>query len=295
MGISLSLASNTTRDRSLAPPFRRGGSCDSHIGALGTHAPLIKTNWAYGTFDLEARLHKYIRLCSYVTATSQELEHQSDPRHGSPSHITAAMTAADTVIQSSSVPGGGSRMVMDVDVGRQQSRQPQSRVPSNSALLSTADLEETLPAARLQDLLNVNAPDSSLQELKGTPWLKRMPCLIIGRHAQLPRDVRVVCKQITGTLLLNSVREELRVRVDLQGNQIISPSEFETAAGCNKGKNWKANIRVLGKNGSTQMLKVWLRGLIQLVGDHQKVAIAESDIASLLDAESGLRIQSIDS
>ncbi|KAL0018044.1 hypothetical protein WJX79_010825 [Trebouxia sp. C0005] len=266
MGISLSLASNTTRDRSLAPPFRRGGSCDSHIGALGTHAPLIKTNWAYGTFDLEARLHKYIRLCSYVTATSQELEHQSDPRHGSPSHITAAMTAADTVIQSSSVPGGGSRMVMDVDVGRQQSRQPQSRVPSNSALLSTADLEETLPAARLQDLLNVNAPDSSLQELKGTPWLKRMPCLIIGRHAQLPRDVRVVCKQITGTLLLNSVREELR-----------------------------ANIRVLGKNGSTQMLKVWLRGLIQLVGDHQKVAIAESDIASLLDAESGLRIQSIDS
>ena len=56
----------------------------------------------------------------------------------------------------------------------------------------------------------------------------------------------------------------------------------------------QANIRVLGKNGSTQMLKVWLPGLMQLVGDHSKVAIAESDIALLLDAESGLRIQSTD-
>lgn len=53
----------------------------------------------------------------------QELEHQSDPRHGSPSHTTAAMTTADTVTQGSSGPGIGSRMVMDVDVGRQHSRQ----------------------------------------------------------------------------------------------------------------------------------------------------------------------------
>ncbi len=53
----------------------------------------------------------------------QELEHQSDPRHGSPSHTTAAMTTADTVTQGSSGPGNGSRMVTDVDVGRQQSRQ----------------------------------------------------------------------------------------------------------------------------------------------------------------------------
>ncbi|KAL0048386.1 hypothetical protein WJX82_002018 [Trebouxia sp. C0006] len=247
--------------------------------------------------DLEARLQKYRRLCSYVTANSQELEHQSDPRHGSPSHTTAAtvaMTTADTVTQGSSGAGSGSRMVMDADVGRQQSRQPQSHVPSSSALLSTADLEETLEAARRQHLLNVNAPDSGMQELKGTPWLKRMPCLIIGRHAQLPREVLVVCKQITGTLVLNNVREELKVRVNLHGNQTVSPSEFEAAAGCSKGKNWKANIRVLGKNGSTQMLKVWLPGLMQLVGDHSKVAIAESDIASLLDAESGLRIQSTD-
>ena len=56
----------------------------------------------------------------------QELEHQSDPRHGSPSHTTAAtvaMTTADTVTQGSSGAGSGSRMVMDADVGRQQSRQ----------------------------------------------------------------------------------------------------------------------------------------------------------------------------
>ncbi len=53
----------------------------------------------------------------------QELEHQSDARQGSPSQTTAAMTTADTVTQGSSDPGSGSRMVMDVDVGRQQSRQ----------------------------------------------------------------------------------------------------------------------------------------------------------------------------
>ena len=41
--------------------------------------------------------------------------------------------------------------------------QPQSHVPSSSALLSTADLEETLEAARRQHLLNVNAPDSGMQ------------------------------------------------------------------------------------------------------------------------------------
>ncbi len=80
---------------------------------------------------------------------------------------------------------------------------------------------------------------ASKQELRGTPWLKRMPCLIIGRHAQLPREVLVVCKQNTGTLLLGNAREELKVRLNLVGNQVVSPSEFEAAAGCSKGKNWK--------------------------------------------------------
>lgn len=54
----------------------------------------------------------------------------------------------------------------------------------------------------------------------------------------------------------------------------------------------QANIRVVGRNGSTQMLKMWLPGLLQLVGDHAKVAIADVDINTLLDAETGLRIQS---
>lgn len=54
----------------------------------------------------------------------------------------------------------------------------------------------------------------------------------------------------------------------------------------------QANIRVVGKNGSTQMLKMWLPGVLQLVGDHAKVAIADSHINTVLDAETGLRIQS---
>ena len=79
-----------------------------------------------------------------------------------------------------------------------------------------------------------------MQELKNTPWLKRMPCLIIGRHVQAPREVPVVCKQLTGSLLLGSVREELRIRPNVPGDpSMLSPSEFEAAAGCSKGKNWK--------------------------------------------------------
>ena len=69
-----------------------------------------------------------------------------------------------------------------------------------------------------------------------------MPCLIISRHAQLPREVLVMCKQITGTLLLGDVRQELKVRVNLAGNAVMSPSEFEAAAGCSKGKNWKVRF-----------------------------------------------------
>lgn len=67
-----------------------------------------------------------------------------------------------------------------------------------------------------------------------------MPCLIVARHIQAPQEVPVVCKQIMGSLLLGSVREELRIRLNLPGNpSVLSPSEFEAAAGCSKGKNWK--------------------------------------------------------
>jgi len=54
----------------------------------------------------------------------------------------------------------------------------------------------------------------------------------------------------------------------------------------------QANIKILGSNGRNQMLKVWLPGLVQLVGDHSKTAVAkDTDIRSLLDCETGLRIQ----
>ncbi len=72
------------------------------------------------SFLMLSRTSTEVEPCRHLL---QELEHQSDPRHGSPSHTTAAMTTADTVTQGSSGPGSGSRMVMDVDVGRQQSRQ----------------------------------------------------------------------------------------------------------------------------------------------------------------------------
>ena len=91
-----------------------------------------------------------------------------------------------------------------------------------------------LTAASSQVLLAV------LQELKTLPWLKKTPCLIIGRHPQAPREVPVVCKQITGSLLLGNVRDELRIKPNLpQDPSVLSPSDFEAAAGCSKGKNWK--------------------------------------------------------
>ncbi|KAA6427373.1 MAG: hypothetical protein FRX49_02037 [Trebouxia sp. A1-2] len=52
-----------------------------------------------------------------------------------------------------------------------------------------------------------------------------------------------------------------------------------------------ANIKVQGSNGRNQMLKVWLPGLMQLVGDHAKAAVArDAHISTLLDPQSGLRI-----
>lgn len=53
----------------------------------------------------------------------------------------------------------------------------------------------------------------------------------------------------------------------------------------------QANIKVQGSNGRNQMLKVWLPGLMQLVGDHAKAAVAkDAQISTLLDSQSGLRI-----
>ena len=76
-----------------------------------------------------------------------------------------------------------------------------------------------------------------IQEVKGNSWQKRTPCLIVARHAQLPREVPVVCKQIRGVLLLGNVRKELTIRSSQLGNPtIMSTADFETAAGCSNGK-----------------------------------------------------------
>ena len=54
----------------------------------------------------------------------------------------------------------------------------------------------------------------------------------------------------------------------------------------------QANIKVKGRNGRNQMLKVWLPSLIQLVGDHVKTAVASNiPICNLLDVHSGLRLK----
>lgn len=53
----------------------------------------------------------------------------------------------------------------------------------------------------------------------------------------------------------------------------------------------QANIKVQGSNGRNQMLKLWLPGLMQLMGDHTKTTvIKETKINELLDQETGLRI-----
>lgn len=54
----------------------------------------------------------------------------------------------------------------------------------------------------------------------------------------------------------------------------------------------QANIKVVGSNGQTQMLKLWLSGLVQMVGDHSRTPVAsDTNIDNLLDPSTGLRIQ----
>ena len=55
----------------------------------------------------------------------------------------------------------------------------------------------------------------------------------------------------------------------------------------------QANIKVQGSNGRNQMLKLWLPGLMQLVGDHVKTEVHKrTDVRYLLDIHSGLRLLS---
>lgn len=50
-------------------------------------------------------------------------------------------------------------------------------------------------------------------------------------------------------------------------------------------------MRIVGRNGKTQVLKMWLPGLLQLAGDHLKTAVARNaHIDDLLNKSTGLRI-----
>lgn len=82
-----------------------------------------------------------------------------------------------------------------------------------------------------QDLLLAD-----LQEPRAESAPRRPSCIIIGRHLDTPSEVPVVCRQLTGTLLLSDCCQQLRIRYN--GSE-VAPSDFEAAAGCNKGKNWK--------------------------------------------------------
>lgn len=132
------------------------------------------------------------------------------------------------------------------------------------------------------------ARGSASQEPRADSAPKRASCVITGRHPDTPAQVPVVCRQLTGTLLLGECCQQLKI---LHNGSEVLPPDFEAAAGCSRGKNWKASIKVQGSNGRTQMLKVWLPGLVHLIGDHSKTAVdKETDIKELLDSETGLRI-----
>lgn len=77
-----------------------------------------------------------------------------------------------------------------------------------------------------------------LQEMQGLQVpSKRASCLIIARHPQVPRELKVTCKQLTGVLQLGDCCTNLTIK--MQGDKLMTPPEFEAAAGCSKGKNWK--------------------------------------------------------
>ncbi|KAL0024429.1 hypothetical protein WJX77_002107 [Trebouxia sp. C0004] len=234
---------------------------------------------------LENRVHEYKRICSYVARESQDIDSaveqsiiKSPDQLSSGLAETEAGTNVGKDLQDSSLAEGAAGLLAMTNSTADRLRDAQSSDRQEHAL--------RLPI--------VNTESSKKDycgslELRGVPMPKRASCLIIGRHPQVPREVRVVCKQLTGILQLGDCGSHLHIKT--HGSKIMTPPEFETAAGCSKGKNWKANIKVQGSNGRNQMLKVWLPGLMQLVGDQAKAAVAcDAHINTLLDPQSGLRI-----
>lgn len=271
--------------------------CQAHASALqqevGQKRKRIDSLMEHGMYQdtrirgLEKKLQQYKSLCAYFATESQEIgmSPQAEAEAKSPDRLSA-----ETVLQDSSLAEGaagllamtstaehGKDMQMQMDVGMQHSSD------SREAPLN-------VPLARTES--NNKNSDLTLVEPRGVGGgtaPKRASCLIIGRHPHVPREVRVICKQLTGRLQLGECCQHLTILAP--GNELMSPPEFEAAAGCSKGKNWKANIKVQGNNGKNQMLKLWLPGLMQLVGDHAKAAVAKDvPINTLLDSKTGLRI-----
>ena len=100
---------------------------------------------------------------------------------------------------------------------------------------------------------------------------KRASCLIIGRHPQVPREVRVVCKQLTGILQLGDCCSHLNIKA--QGSKLMTPPEFEAAAGCSKGKNWKVSFGALLQPVSGHAACQW-SCIMQLVSDHASCSLS---------------------
>ncbi|DBA78138.1 TPA: hypothetical protein ACH3X2_008106 [Trebouxia sp. C0005] len=251
--------------------------------------------------QLQHKLQEYRGICSYVSLHTQQFEQQLQEQQSeqesqqatepqklkqqavgqcrSTSATSQSNTSADLPDQDNSVAEGAAGLLaMTSTADRTQATQSEAQ---HNARDPGAHPEVT------PSLAGTAARGSASQEPRAESAPKRASCVITGRHPNVPRQVAVVCRQLTGTLVLGDCCQQLKV---LHNGSEMAPPDFEAAAGCSKGKNWKANIKVQGSNGRNQMLKLWLPGLMQLMGDHSKTAVVKDiDINELLDPETGLR------
>ncbi|DBB04334.1 hypothetical protein WJX77_010670 [Trebouxia sp. C0004] len=253
--------------------------------------------------QLQHKLQEYRGICSYVSLHTQQLEQQLQEQQGEqesqqatdPQKLTQAAVcqrfsifatsqsnaSADLPDQDNSVAEGAAGLLaMTSTADRTQATQ------SEADAQHSADDPGCHPEATPSQAGTV-ARGSASQEPRAESAPKRASCVITGRHPNTPRQVAVICRQLTGTLVLGDCCQQLKI---LHNGSEMAPPDFEAAAGCSKGKNWKANIKVQGSNGRNQTLKLWLPGLMQLMGDHSKIAVVkDTDINELLDPETGLR------
>ncbi|DBB01365.1 TPA: hypothetical protein ACH3X1_013686 [Trebouxia sp. C0004] len=247
---------------------------------------------------LEHRLQECRRTCSLVTSHTRRLEEQLHEQEAEQPYGQQNQS-----LQTTTPPLFGptnSETKMSAEVPDHDSSLAEGAA-GLLAITSTADRSQNIQSKadaqqNVEDQYgcNISPPHADTtgrgmsQEPRAESAPRRQSCIIIGRHPDTPSEVPVVCRQLTGTMLLSDCCQQLRIRYN--GSE-LAPPDFEAAAGCSKGKNWKANIKVQGSNGRNQMLKLWLPGLLQLMGDHSKTTvIKETKINELLDQETGLRI-----